>query len=923
MSYARARVIMIIMKFKKTIGLIGALTISASAFSGVLPLTAKADDPVMPPSVEATSPVTFNGINAELLLPATYEQYLPLQEPAYIAMNEEYIAIADNSLMYIYDKNGKKEYSVYKHTMSGAPISISKIQFTDDGKLYFRDNINDLYQYDFESGTSKLISDMSSLTFLIHGDYMYMAYATPTTSKVSFTYVPVNDMNASARKFLAQDLNADNPRMAYENDTLYCIINNNTVNAYNGITHEYLNGGKLDNSREQISDLKFVCAYKNNFFYTVNGTGLTPNGLYRTDHEGNAVCIAEGDGYSTITSYGDKLYCIQGNTIREMSVTEDSVELTGYEIAIDSDSPHRLANSGETVRTKDFVAIADTENKRVSLYNRPEKSYATIKCIDENGNPFTPEHIAINKEEITVKANDDVVTSNKIAVSNDQKIYEYVYERHSLFPEQNGVTEITPAPHETLQSVKGLNYVYGECYYITDYDGYGSLGNKTSNELHFNGVNTPTAITSDVYGTIYVAFGNKVYTFSEDDFKKDGASGTLRATLSTEADPIYASLTVDYEGNIWYIDEGNLYRNDLSGNNDVKAQIDGNDFVYTGENNDYPSSFALSFEDDEIYFNFKNYVVKTNAYGLESLPSLNKITAGEAKEKTFDLAESDNLFVKVPEGSVGFQIDLNALKTTEKYFPYVSYFRTAGVQDGEKVARRGVLLCELEGDDGYYVVALYDAYSHSFTANLFKKSKNNLEKPEETYFKETEDTAYISSSVSLCSAPSLFIAPDGERLSPLSDHLLNRGSVVNVLGFAEGEDREYALVEVVSGDRINEKGYVPRSYLTKTDPLGVIEQKYQLGYLRGDAGIILKGENGEELKITDKTEAKLYKNEDGTYTAVVEKDGIVYSNTVLYDQISHGETDALRISLIVILSVLALVIVGGYAFLMFPRKKKK
>ena len=149
--------------------------------------------------------------------------------------------------------------------------------------------------------------------------------------------------------------------MAYENDTLYCIINNNTVNAYNGITHEYLNGGKLDNSREQISDLKFVCAYKNNFFYTVNGTGLTPNGLYRTDHEGNAVCIAEGDGYSTITSYGDKLYCIQGNTIREMSVTEDSVELTGYEIAIDSDSPHRLANSGETVRTKDFVAIADTE----------------------------------------------------------------------------------------------------------------------------------------------------------------------------------------------------------------------------------------------------------------------------------------------------------------------------------------------------------------------------------------------------------------------------------------------------------------------------------------------------------------------------------------------------------------------------------
>ncbi|MDE6411046.1 MAG: hypothetical protein K2L02_00720, partial [Clostridia bacterium] len=177
--------------------------------------------------------------------------------------------------------------------------------------------------------------------------------------------------------------------------------------------------------------------------------------------------------------------------------------------------------------------------------------------------------------------------------------------------------------------------------------------------------------------------------------------------------------------------------------------------------------------------------------------------------------------------------------------------------------------------------------------------------------------------VSLCSSPCLFIAPDGERLSPLSDYLMERGTKVYVLGYADGEDREYAFVEVINGAKETEKGFVPRSYLTKNNPLGLDEKNFKLGFLKGDAGIILKNENGEELLITEKTEAKLYKNEDGTYTAVVEKDGALYSSTVNADQISRGETDALRISLIVILSVLVLVIIAGYAFLMFPRKKKQ
>lgn len=894
------------MKLQKTLGAALALTLITGALCGV-------DTQIFAEAADA--PVILDRENSALLLPDSYEEYLPLGSPAYVAMNGDHIAIADNYFIYIYDR-AKGEYDVYHHLVgdTSEEISVSKVQFTDAGRLYFRDDASNLYEYDFDTGASVIVDNMPCLTFLIHGDYMYMANASPTSARVNFSYVPVTDMRQGAVQTLpgGKELAASNPRMAFENNTLYCIINNNTVNAYDGTTHEYLYGSKLDASCAQIPDLQFVCAYQNEFFYTVNGIGTAENGLYRTNHAGNAVRIAEGDKFYSITSYDGKLYCIQGSTIREMEVTADSVALTGYEISSASPSPHRLANAVEAARTKELVAYADAENRRISVYNRQDGTYTTIPCLDESETPFTPEHVAIDKEERRTEPNGDVITSNKIAVSSGKSVYVYTLERHSLYPEKNSAGD--PAVHSVPQNVKGMSFVYGECYYITEYDGYGALGNDFTTELHFTGINTPEAITSDIYGTIYVAFGNRIFAFTEEEFQGDHAKGKELTSLSQSTDKVYIGLTVDYEGNVWHLTkDGKLYCNNVEA-----AQIDGKDFVYLGKEHDYPVSFALSFEDDEIYFNFKNYVVKTNPYALDRLVSLNKITADEAKTAAFALADPDNLFVRIPAGSVGFEIDLNELKTgTGKYFPYERYSRETGVTAGE--ARRGVLLYEPTDDDGYYVVALYEENSNSFSARLFKKSKNNLE-PDENYFREANETRYITSDVSLCSAPCLYPAPANERLSTLSDTLLKRGDKLNVLGYAEGEDRAYAYVEVVSAERDAQRGFVPRSYLTANNPLGIPDDNYTLGYLVD--GAVLKSADGEELTTTEDMQVKLYENGDGTYTAVVEKDGVVYTGTVTADNIMRGELNALRISLIVILSVLALVIVTGYVFLMFPRKKK-
>ncbi len=910
------------MRLKKTTGLLLALTISAGAFFGANPSFSAHADGEVPPVTEETQSVVFDKNNAKLHLPETYEQYLPLEAPAYMAMSEHYISVADGTLLYIYDRE-KSSYLSYDTKFVTNASVISKIQITDDERLFFSAGIS-LFEYQFSAGTADIVSNVSCNTFLVEGDYLYTSYIA-ANSQVSLKRYPLAELSRDNEMEITTVPNVSTySKLTAWNGILYCVRNDRLLMSYDMSKMAPGESGQIggfksvdDKNFDKISDIKRICAYNDYLYYSVSGEGAYPNGLWRTDFNGNAELMLEGDGYSAITTYGGDLYCIRDASVLKLDVKDGEIGFTGYEIASSSSSPNRIANAGETVRTKELVAIADKGNDRISVFCRADGAYTTIPCLDGE-TAFTPDHIAIGKEEITVKLNGDVVTSNKIAVSNADRIYLYTLSRHS-FKTEKTTAELTSV-HKAPRNVKGLNFVYGECYYITEYNGYGSIGNETSSELHFNigGTTNPEAIASDIYGTLYVAFGNEIYTYSEADFQKDGAVGTKYMSLSADSAKIYTSLSVDYEGNIWHLSaDGKLYCN-----NAEKAQIDGKDFVYLNEEHDYPVSFALSFEDDEIYFNFQNYVVKTDAFALDSLVSLNKITAGEAKTEAFALAECDNLFVKVPAGSVGFEIDLDLLKTGEsEYFPYERYFRSAG--DGEDgLPRRGVLLYEPQDENGYYVVALYDEEKHTFSANLFKKSKNALE-PDENYFEEKDETAYASSSVSLCSAPCLFPAKDGKRLSPLSDFLLERGTKVGVLGYAEGADRTYAFVEITGEARETVRGFIPRSYLTKTDPLGTADDHYKLGYLRGDAGTILKSENGETLAVTENAEAKLYDNGDGTYTAVVVKDGVVYSGIVTEDAILRGETDALRISLIVILSVLALVIIAGYIFLMFPRKKRK
>ena len=111
---------------------LSALVLAGICAGAAAPLSARADGEPLPEEPEQT---VLSTENAELFLPDTYEQYLPLKSPSYMAMNDSYIAVADGQTLYLFDK-GEARYFAYE-----APIKeedkITKVQFSEGGRLFF------------------------------------------------------------------------------------------------------------------------------------------------------------------------------------------------------------------------------------------------------------------------------------------------------------------------------------------------------------------------------------------------------------------------------------------------------------------------------------------------------------------------------------------------------------------------------------------------------------------------------------------------------------------------------------------------------------------------------------------------------------------------------------------------------------------
>ncbi len=846
---------------------------TASAFIGLAPAKA---------AHAAEAPVTLTTENADLFLPTTYEQYLSLENPTDVAICDKYIAVAQSNQIYVCNRTGDKiAYRCYDHVDgSKNSLNVSKIQFSENDELYFSDQDTHFYKLDLGDLTSDEVANVNASTFYIAGDILFSAVVTGDT-----TYYQYSLNNFSEKQQIDYNKGLTNtPQLTFYNNRLYSVVDRLiTVYEYSEAKKYYtcstpplfLGGG--------VMGVKSAYALNGFLYYTIDNANPTeelPNGIYcfnfatQTSSEGP---LKEGSGYGSLTAYNGYLYAIEGNAVIEHDVTDTSAAHTGYEISSSSASENRLGSAADTVRAGDLLVTADAENKRVSVYSFSKKEYSVIPC------DFVPSIVATDGE--------------TIAVACGAKIYTCIYGDKSFTHKA-----------ELQSNVKGLACVYGSVYYVSNNAVYGCLG-VSETVSHDYGI--PHCMTSDLYGTIYVSTDRGlVYSFTEESFLIKN-QGTRLDGLSALPEN-HSSLRADFEGNLYYLSENKIYKN-----NEEFAIVDGYEFVYhkdAKEETDAPVSFALGFEDSEVYVFFKNHAVKSKAETLD-IPTLDKIVAGTIADEVFSVHAVENLLVDVPAKTVGIKIKLDELAGAE-YFPYDSYSRLTEEY-------RGVVLGTT---DRYRLVLLPDDWS--YTAMLFKTNSVSLTEEDycPEYYEDANELRYeINGSYYLSSGVHSYYAPCLEPA--LQSVSLPRGAYVTVIGFITAPERDYALVSYEDGETAREvkTGYVPSSFLSVVSPLPSDSAEYLPVYLKAsEDGIVFHAEDNEAdtITITERYPAKAIKNADGTYTVIIEQNGKTYvADSVKESQLDWQKSDALRIALIIILSVLALVIIGTYIFLL-PRKTK-
>ena len=453
------------MVIRKRAGVALAALLALSAAGAAFPLyentSASADE-----SAVRVSSVALTTDNASLFLPASYEEYLPLENPSDVAFSENYIAIADGMNLYVYARENGSEYKLY--TLSSG--NIAKIGFHGDD-LYFvvRDSDASIrfYRYDYATGSARDMGFNCS-TFLIVGDTLYSA--TVAGSNTTFAARTLTADGAGAAQPLGELSTGTEPYLAYAGGTLYCCVNDRiyTPRADTG-KFDADDPGEYLGESAQTANVTSVCSDGTSLYFSSTA------GLFRrgTGSDGTVTRLSDASGLSDMSFHGSALYCIEGKSVREITVAGDSAAFTSYEITSASDSENRLSGADDMARAGNLLVTADAGNSRVSVYNFRTQSYSVIPCAE------APSIVATDGE--------------TIAYAWGTNIYTCTY----------GDTQFTLT--ETADgTVNGIACAYGTVYYITATMDYGVADGETMSSVTYE-YGIPTGIACDLYGTLYVS----------------------------------------------------------------------------------------------------------------------------------------------------------------------------------------------------------------------------------------------------------------------------------------------------------------------------------------------------------------------------------------------------------------------------------
>ena len=529
--------------------------------------------------------------NSSLALPTSYEQYLTLSSPSDIAVSERYLAIAEGSTIYLFDREEEiPTYHTYDHAPAHNKAQISKIQFSDNEELFFSDSLLGFYELDLSDLSAlKPVSDTSltSLsTFYLEKDTVFeVSVVNGTTTYLS---APISDPKTATS--FANDDNTITPQLSYANGRFYSAVGALvTAYSYSETEQIYKATGNYP-LQPGLTGLKAISVVGDSLYYSVSRSSSTvSDGLYRCDLTSTGYNpLLTGSGYGALTSYDGKLYAVKNNAVMEYDLGDGTgFEKTNYEISSASDSVNRLSAATDIACTRDLLVVADKGNKRISVaVLKCEENgvcisdISVVSCIDSNEQPFAPDLIATDGEIVAIASLDE----------KESCIYIY-HIGNNTFSECHPIDDL----------IVDIACVNGACYYIT-VSGRGKAA-EGCNIISCQD-SLPAALTADEDGTLYVVDQTgHVWTFSEEEFTDcsvtngDGPGDYIRFP--------FTSLQTDGRGNFFYIANKTLYMNETE-----LCRFCETSFINDGQGQIHePSAFVIDFEDNELFLLYDNYIV--------------------------------------------------------------------------------------------------------------------------------------------------------------------------------------------------------------------------------------------------------------------------------------------------------------------------
>ena len=700
---------------------------------------------------------------ATLIAPTSYEQYLALNAPSSVAATENYTAIADGKTLYIYDRESN-EYFTY----DGHSKKIENLQFDESGNIYFLSSLNvyrlSLTELKNGSANAERLSDVSCTGFLIQNETLYY-----TTSDEICVY---SLTDGSLDTLLTENREIENV-LAYAKENLlyYLCKNTETLGSHTLYTLNLKTKSVTPISEFNVSVRSMAVANNLLCFTTENGDFYSYNrSALSADANANPV-TKEENGYVSLCATEDSVYAIRGKTVRFYDVETES--FTDFEISASSSSHHRLNGASEILLYENNLFIADDENDRISVYNTESKTFGKplVTTMDA---PY----LAAYEKTLLVSSSSEAVL-------------------YSLSSKTYGEELLKMEDADLKGNVIGVTSVYGRYYLLTDNHYCYSLDNengewtwKSSQKSRY-----AVAFTSDVYGSLYVAYDNgDVYRFTEKEFFNPESSGVkiLNGLSAPE------KIVMDYESNLYALSDGSLtkYTQTDEGTYALNATYTPN---YNLVKDDSPRaiSFAFGVKSEETYFLYDgDYIVSSNEL---SLPTVNPISVGNAAELIFGEGNAEFSVVTVEDNSILIEFDVAQLKTATK-FPYVAFKRSPETQTALKLGE----------ESGYSILVAQDFRTGAYKTYLALNS-TCAALPETEYKTVYEESkiGYLTNDVSVYKFPYL------KEL--LSTAKLTDGDAVTLLGEVAQLDHAYYQIAYTNQNGELKTGYIPKSYVTLFD----------------------------------------------------------------------------------------------------------